>query len=142
MWRFLHVSDPHLGSMTDTGWNNHVICGLMPEVIGCLKRDIQENPPDFMLVTGDLSIEPSRDSIFAARDLLDSFGVPYYPSGGDLDFRLPESRNWFLDAFDASLPGLATYYSFTHKGPAFLRARPLVALGRRQPVPLSAGRGP
>ncbi len=52
----------------------------------------------------------------AARDYMESLGVPYYPMGGNHDFVLPESRDWFLEAFAHRLPKQDTVYSFTHKG--------------------------
>jgi hypothetical protein len=35
--------------------------------------------------------------------------------GGNHDFVLPESRQWFLEAFQAHLPAFQTHYSFTHR---------------------------
>lgn len=115
MWRFVHVTDPHLGSQVDGRWNNRVICTMMPDVIGCLRRDLAELQPDFILATGDLASQQTCDAMFAARDLMDSLGFPYYPMGGNHDFVLPESRRWFLEAFQEHLPTYDTYYSFSHK---------------------------
>ncbi|MBI5092258.1 MAG: metallophosphoesterase [Candidatus Hydrogenedentes bacterium] len=115
MWRFLQVSDPHLASLTDGQWNNNFICTMMPDVMRCLRRDVAKLDPDFILATGDIVSQDTRDAMFAARDLMDSLGVPYYPMGGNHDFVLPESREWFLEAFRAHLPVLDTVYSFTHK---------------------------
>ncbi len=115
MWRFVQLSDPHLGSQRDGVWNNAFICTMMPDVIRCLKDDLKELAPDFILATGDLSSHQTRDSMFAARDLLDSLGFPYYPMGGNHDFVYKDSRAWFKEAFYAHLPTGETYYSFTHK---------------------------
>lgn len=116
MWRFVQVSDPHLGSLVDGEWNNRFLCTMMPDVIGCLRRDLAELKPDFVLVTGDIASQQTRDAMFAARDLLDSLGYPYYPMGGNHDFALEQSREWFLEAFEQHLPDRDTVYSFTHKG--------------------------
>ncbi len=115
MWRFVQVTDPHLGSQVDGCWNNRVICTMMPEVMSCLRRDLAELKPEFILATGDLASSQTCDAMFAARDLMDSLGFPYYPMGGNHDFVLPESRTWFLDAFQAHLPVRRTYYSFSHR---------------------------
>jgi 3',5'-cyclic AMP phosphodiesterase CpdA len=115
MWRFVQISDPHLGSQRDGQWNNGFICTMMPDVIRCLKGDLAELQPDFLLVTGDVSSSQTRDSMYAARDLLDSLGFPYYPMGGNHDFVYKDSRAWFCEAFHAHLPTGETYYSFTHK---------------------------
>ena len=115
MWRFVHISDPHLGSQTDGQWNNRFLCTMMPDVMRCLKRDLAKLKPDFLLVTGDIASQQTRDAMFAARDLMDGLGFPYYPMGGNHDFAMETSREWFLEAFYAHLPDQDTVYSFTHK---------------------------
>lgn len=115
MWRFVQLTDTHLGSVVDGLWNNRFLCTMMPEVIACLRRDLAEVKPDFLLVTGDIASQHTRDAIFAARDLLDSLGFPYYPVGGNHDLVTGQSRKWFLDAFQAHLPAADATYSFTHK---------------------------
>ena len=115
MWRFVQVTDPHLGSLTDGVWNNGFLCTMMPDVMLCLRRDLAELHPDFILATGDIASEQTRDAMFAARDLMDSLHVPYYPMGGNHDFVVENSREWFLEAFHAHLPVKRTYYSFDHK---------------------------
>ena len=115
MWRFVQVSDTHLGSQRDGRWNNLFVCSMMPDVIRCLKRDLAALQPEFILATGDISSNQTRDGMFAARDLMDSLGFPYYPMGGNHDFVYPESRDWFREAFHAHLPTGQTYYSFDHK---------------------------
>lgn len=115
MWRFLQISDPHLGSQLDGVWNNGFLCSMMPDVMRCLKRDLAGSSIDFILVTGDIASHKSPDAIFAARDLIDSLGYPYYPMGGNHDFVVEGSRKWFLEAYHAHLPEKSTFYSFTHK---------------------------
>jgi 3',5'-cyclic AMP phosphodiesterase CpdA len=115
MWRFIQISDPHLGSQLDGVWNNGFLCSMMPDVMRCLKRDLADRSIDFILVTGDIASNKSSDAVFAARDLLDSLGYPYFPMGGNHDFVIEESRQWFLEAFHAHLPEKSTFYSFTHK---------------------------
>ena len=115
MWRFVQLSDPHLGSTVDGEWNNRFLCSMMPDVMLCLKKDLAKLEPDFILATGDISSHQTRDAMFAARDLMDSLGFPYYPMGGNHDFVNEHSRKWFLEAFHAHLPGKSTVYSFDHK---------------------------
>lgn len=115
MWRFVQISDPHLGSQRDGQWNNGFICTMMPDVIRCLKRDLAQLRPEFILATGDLSSTQTRDGMYAARDLLDSLGFPYYPMGGNHDFVYADSRKWFCEAFHRQLPTAKTVYSFDHK---------------------------
>lgn len=88
---------------------------MMPDVIRCLKRDLAEVEPDFILATGDIASKQTRDAMFEARDLMDSLGFPYYPMGGNHDFVVEDSRKWFLEAFHAHVPEKSTVYSFTHK---------------------------
>lgn len=115
MWRFVQVSDPHLASERDGMWNNGFLCTMMPEVMACLRKDLAKIKPDFILATGDIVSRQTRDAMFAARDLMDSLGFPYYPLGGNHDFVVDQSRNWFLEAFARHLPILDTVYSFDHK---------------------------
>lgn len=115
MWRFVHLTDPHLGSTVDGQWNNGFLCTMMPDVISCLRRDLATIKPDFLLVTGDIASQQTRDAIYAARDLLDSLGIPYYPMGGNHDYAFPKTREWFVEAFSRRLPNMDTVYSFTHK---------------------------
>jgi len=116
MWRFIHLTDVHLGSLIDGEWNNRFVCTMMPEVISCLRRDLAKLQPDFLLVTGDIVSQKSRDAAFASRDLLDSLHIPYYPTGGNHDFVSEHTRSLFLEVFGAHLPEGDTVYSFTHKG--------------------------
>lgn len=119
-WRFVQVSDPHLASTYDGEWNHKVICTMMPAVMQCLRGDLAEIAPDFILATGDIASRQTRDAMLEARDLMDSLGLPYYPMGGNHDFVLPDSRDWFLEAFAHRLPEQRTYYSFDHKGLHFV----------------------
>ena len=116
MWRFVHLSDTHLGSVVDGEWNNRFLCTMMPDVMNCLQGDLAALNPAFILVTGDIASQQTRDATFASRDWLDALGFPYYPMGGNHDFVLQESRDWFIEAFLDRLPGDDTVYSFTHKG--------------------------
>lgn len=115
MWRFIQVSDPHLGSQAHNDRNGRIESVLIPEVISCLRHDLSELQPDFLVVTGDIARCESRDAVFAARDFMDSLGFPYYPMGGRSDFQYKQSRQWFTEAFGACLPGAQTSYSFTHQ---------------------------
>ncbi len=120
MWRFLHLTDPHLGQGSSEGGVNARLHAHMPDIMQCLRKDIRDIEPDFILATGDLASHHSRDAIFAARDLLDLLEAPYFPVGGDADFRHERSREWFVEAFSAHLPVADTVYSFTHKGLHFV----------------------
>lgn len=115
MWRFIHLTDPHLASQRDGVWNNRFLCTMMPEVMGCLRTDLAACNPDFILATGDLCSHQTKEAMFDAHASMESLGVSYYPMGGNHDFVLAESREWFLDAFGHRLPDRRTYYSFTHK---------------------------
>lgn len=119
MWRFVQVSDPHLGSYTDGRWNNNFICTMMPDVMRCLRRDLAKLQPDFILATGDLASRPTRDAMFAARDFMDWLGFPYYPMGGNHDFVVEKSREWFREAFHARLPSPDMHYAFDHENVHF-----------------------
>ena len=115
MWRFVQISDPHLGSYTDGVWNNRFLCTMMPDVMRCLRRDLAKVQPEFILATGDLASQPTRDATFAARDFMDWLGIPYYPMGGNHDLVVEDSRGWFREAYRAQLPGDSISYSFDHK---------------------------
>jgi len=115
MWRFVHLSDPHLASQRDGEWNNRFLCSMMPEVMACLRKDLAPLRPDFILVTGDVCSRQTHPAMLEARDQMESLGFPYYPMGGNHDFVLEDSRDWFIDAFADCLPEPSTFYSFTHK---------------------------
>lgn len=115
MWRFVQVSDLHLGSYTDGRWNNNFICTMMPDVMRCLRHDLAGLQPEFILATGDLASQPTRDAMFAARDFMDWLGFPYYPMGGNHDFVVEKSRDWFREAFHAHLPSKDLHYAFDHE---------------------------
>ncbi|HOK88703.1 MAG TPA: metallophosphoesterase [Candidatus Hydrogenedentes bacterium] len=119
MWRFAQISDPHLASSRDGVWNNRFLCSMMPEVMACLREDLEKERPEFLLVTGDLCSRPDREAVYEARDMLDALGVPYYPSGGNHDFHGKESRAWFLDAYRHRLPAADTVYAFAWHGARF-----------------------
>jgi 3',5'-cyclic AMP phosphodiesterase CpdA len=137
MWRFVQITDPHLGSYTDGRWNNGFIGTMMPDVMRCLRRDLLEIRPEFILATGDLASGATRDTVFAGRDLMDWLGCPYYPMGGNHDFVTDESRRWFREAYHARLPGGRTYYSFTQHGLHFTVLDPMWLWrdGSLMPVP-------
>lgn len=115
MWRFVHLTDLHLASTRDGEWNNHFLCSMMPGVMACLSKDLGRLGADFVLATGDIVSSQTRAAMFEARDMMDSLGLRYYPMGGNHDFAVPESRDWFLEAFSHCLPVQETVYSFTHK---------------------------
>ena len=116
MWRFVHLTDTHLGSLVDGEWNNRFLCTMMPDVMNCLRRDLAALNPDFILLTGDIASQQTCDAALGARDFVDSLGFPYFPMGGNHDFLIEQSRDWFLQAYQAHLPADDTVYSFTHKG--------------------------
>ncbi|HDP34234.1 MAG TPA: hypothetical protein ENN29_03890 [Candidatus Hydrogenedentes bacterium] len=115
MWRFVQISDPHLASKRNGVWNNRFLCSMMPGVMECLRSDLARLNPDFILVTGDIVSHRTRKSVFDARDMLDSLGIPYYPMGGNHDFYDMASRAWFLEAYESHLPTPNTVYTFVHK---------------------------
>jgi 3',5'-cyclic AMP phosphodiesterase CpdA len=112
MWRFVHITDPHLASERDGVWNNRFLCTMMPEVMACLKEDLSALQPEFILATGDICSHQTREAMFEARNLMDSLGLPYYPMGGNHDFVGKDARKWFLEAFRDHLPVQRTWYSF------------------------------
>lgn len=119
MWRFAQISDPHLASNRDGIWNNRFLCSMMPGVMDCLREDLKKEQLEFALITGDLSSRPGREAVYEARDIIDSLGIPYYPSGGNHDFYGEDSRAWFLDAYRHRMPAEDTVYTFVRKGIRF-----------------------
>lgn len=120
MWRFVQLSDPHLASDYDGEWNSRVICSMMPDVMACLAKDLAALAPEFILATGDIASQQTREAMLEAARQMDSLGIPYYPMGGNHDFVYEDSRAWFLEAFGAHLPESRTYYAFEHKGLRFV----------------------
>ncbi len=115
MWRFVHLTDSHLGQEDSEEWNNHTLHPFMPDIMRCLRDDIQHVEPEFILATGDLASNHGRDAIFAARDFFDFLNVPYFPLGGNTDFGDDMSRRYFIEAFSGHLPLADTVYSFNNR---------------------------
>lgn len=124
MWRFVHLTDTHLGGDRDDDGFHRIIRTFMPDAIACLRRDLARLAPDFVLITGDIAAAQHRDAYFAARDLLDSFSVPYYPLAGNCDHAHEEGRRCFVEAFLPHLPGGDTHFTFTHNGLRFIALDP------------------
>jgi 3',5'-cyclic AMP phosphodiesterase CpdA len=120
MWQFVQISDAHLGSLTDGRWNNSFVCTMMPDVMRCLRGDLAELQPAFILATGDMGSQPTCDAMYGARDFFDWLGFPYYPMGGNHDFVVEQSRAWFAEAYGAHLPTGKPYYSFDHENLRFV----------------------
>ncbi len=119
MWRFAHITDPHLASTRNGVWNNKFLCSIMPEVMTCLRGDIERLAPDFLLVTGDIVSHRSREAVFKARDALETLNRPYYPLPGNHDTYSMAARAWYLEAYESRLPTANTVYSFVHKNLRF-----------------------
>ncbi len=124
MWRFIHLTDVHIGEPEENEDSKASLSLWVPDILRCLKEDLELLKPDFLLLTGDLTHPKTRDATFAARDLLDSLDVPYFPIGGDSDFGIEKGREWFLEVFHARLPVRDTVYAFTHKGLHFVMLDP------------------
>jgi len=124
MWRFVHLTDPHLASQRDGEWNNRFLCSMMPDVMACLVGDLACLHPEFILATGDIASKQTRAAMLEAARLMDSLGIPYYPMGGNHDLVLEESRDWFLEAFGDRLPLQRTYYSFDYRELHFVALDP------------------
>lgn len=120
MWQFVQISDPHLASTRDGVWNNGFLCSMMPDVMQCLKKDLATRNPEFILATGDIVSTQTREAMLEARDQMNALNIPYYPMGGNHDFVVSESRDWFLEAFHNHLPQKSTYYHFTHNNLRFI----------------------
>lgn len=119
MWRFVHITDPHLASTRDGVWNNRFLCSMMPEVVACLRDDLKNIAPDFLIVSGDIVSHDTRDAVMEARDMVESLGFPYFPLGGNHDLYSHESRSWFLEAYAHRLPDGKSWYRFSHKDVGF-----------------------
>lgn len=119
MWRFVHLTDPHLASTRNGVWNNKFLCSIMPEVMACLRGDLERLDPNFLLVTGDIVSHRSREAVFEARDALETLNKPYYPALGNHDAHSMAARAWFLEAYETRLPTANTVYSFVHKNLRF-----------------------
>jgi 3',5'-cyclic AMP phosphodiesterase CpdA len=137
MWRFAHITDPHLASQRDGEWNNRFLCTMMPEVMAVLKEDLARLKPELILATGDICSSQTREAMFEARDLMESLSVPYYPMGGNHDFVHEHSRAWFLEAYAHRLPRPKPYYSFDHKNLHFIVLDPWWMWGDGSLSPIS-----
>lgn len=75
-FRVAHLSDPHFGT-------------VVPAVQDALQKDIQRDPPDLILLTGDITQRARRSQFAEARQFLDSLPpVPRLTLAGNHDLPL------------------------------------------------------
>ena len=74
--RVAHLSDPHFGT-------------VVPAVQAALQKELQQNPPDLILLTGDITQRARRGQFAQARQFLDSLPpVPRLSLPGNHDLPL------------------------------------------------------
>lgn len=90
---FFNLSDLHFaaeGEHAEDGFNlSQSIGGQLRELVATFNAN---EPPDFVVLTGDLVVEPSESNLAGVRKILDGLEVPYYVVPGNHDIPHGKSR--------------------------------------------------
>ncbi len=158
---FAQLSDPHLSTLDNVRWHQLLskrVLGYISwrknrriehrsEVLDALQHDLQQDRPDHLLVTGDLTHISLPDEFKQARRWLDALGPPtevsVIPGNHDAYVRVPWQQglahwqDYMRSDDDADATGPALFPSLRIRGPvAFIGlstavpAPPLLATGR------------
>ena len=83
--RFAVVTDLHIGATTANRWHNRFLTDEPEATLAATVAAINDQQPEFVLVTGDLSDTASEDELRLAREALDGLAAPWIVSRGNHD---------------------------------------------------------
>lgn len=83
--RFAVVSDLHIGATTANRWHNRFLTDEPEATLAAAVAAINDERPEFVLVTGDLSDTASERELRLAREALDRLAAPWVVSRGNHD---------------------------------------------------------
>jgi 3',5'-cyclic AMP phosphodiesterase CpdA len=83
--RFAVVSDLHIGATTANRWHNRFLTDEPEATLAATVAAINDQQPEFVLVTGDLSDTASERELRLAREALDRLAAPWIVSRGNHD---------------------------------------------------------
>lgn len=83
--RFAVVSDLHIGATTANRWHNRFLTDEPEATLAATVAAVNDQQPEFVLVTGDLSDTASERELRLARETLDGLAAPWIVSRGNHD---------------------------------------------------------
>ncbi len=83
--RFAVVSDLHIGATSANRWHNRFLTDEPEATLAATVAAINDQQPEFVLVTGDLSDTASEQELRLARETLDRLAAPWIVSRGNHD---------------------------------------------------------
>ncbi|HEX3053838.1 MAG TPA: metallophosphoesterase [Aggregatilineaceae bacterium] len=115
---FVHISDSHLGPTRDFTLQGQPTFPNLERAVEVINQF--PDPPDFVVHTGDVSNDRSRDSYVLAADILGRLKAPIYYVNGNHD-----DRGWMHEYLGAPLhasddPNRPLDYVFEVKGERFM----------------------
>ncbi|MDQ3547237.1 MAG: metallophosphoesterase [Chloroflexota bacterium] len=83
--RFAVLTDPHIGATTANRWHNRFLTDEPEATLAATVDVVNDERPDFVLVTGDLSDTATEVELRLARVRLDRLDAPWIVSRGNHD---------------------------------------------------------
>jgi 3',5'-cyclic AMP phosphodiesterase CpdA len=102
--RFAVVSDLHIGATTANRWHNRFLTDEPEATLAAAVAAINDQRPEFVLVTGDLSDTASDRELRLAREALDRLAAPWIVSRGNHDQAAAGDSDAFRRLFDDRAP--------------------------------------
>lgn len=102
--RFAVVSDTHIGATTANRWHNRFLTDQPEATLAATVAAINDQRPEFVLVTGDLSDTASEAELRLARETLDGLSAPWVVSRGNHDQTVAGDSDAFRRLFADRAP--------------------------------------
>jgi len=102
--RFAVVSDLHIGATTANRWHNRFLTDEPEATLAATVAAINDQQPQFVLVTGDLSDTASERELRLARGALDQLAAPWIVSRGNHDQSAAGDSEAFRQLFGDRAP--------------------------------------
>jgi len=118
-WRFLILSDSHLGG-TDWGVNNPGRSDVVAPYVDWLSKYLEQKPVDLIIHLGDLTHNGSDLEIAEARRLFGSLPCPVRVLLGNHDVVGVDRAPAWIETWPEAFPGHRPYYAFMHRGVQFI----------------------
>ena len=115
---FVQISDSHIGPSADYDYHGFNSARHLERAVETI--DAFPQPPDFVLHTGDVSVDRSAASYEVAADLLQRLRVPLFIVMGNHDDRALLRRIFALPEHPSGEPDAPLDYTFDVKGERFV----------------------
>lgn len=102
--RFAVFTDLHIGATTANRWHNRFLTDEPEATLAATVAAVNDERPDFVLVTGDLSDTANEAELRLARATLDGLDAPWIVSRGNHDQTLAGDSDAFRRCFGDRAP--------------------------------------